>query len=95
MSRSGSCWMGSRGHPLTAEEFHYYLRRIVEVGFGNGVMFGSDQMVWFETLEAVIETIENATYLREEQKRDIFYNNATRFLDLTEEEIQQHYGGKR
>lgn len=80
---------------LPPEEFHHYLRRIVEAGFGNRVMFGSDQMVWPETLEIAIQTIENAEYLSEEQKRDIFYNNAARFLNLSEEEISRHFGNSR
>jgi predicted TIM-barrel fold metal-dependent hydrolase len=35
--------------------------------------------------------IEEAPFLSEEQKRDILYNNATRFLRLREEEIAQHH----
>jgi predicted TIM-barrel fold metal-dependent hydrolase len=31
-----------------------------------------------------IEGIESAKFLTEEQKRDIFYNNAARFLQLEE-----------
>jgi hypothetical protein len=49
-------------------------------------MWGSDQMVWPRAIEVAIETIENAPFLSEEQKRDIFYNNAARFLRFTEEE---------
>jgi hypothetical protein len=77
---------------LPPKEFHYYLKRIVNAGFGNRVMFGSDQMVWPETLEIAIQRIEEAAYLSEEQKRDIFYNNAARFLNLSEKEIARHYG---
>jgi uncharacterized protein len=46
-------------------------------------MFGSDQMIWPETLRVGIEAIESATFLSAEQKRDILYNNAARFLRLT------------
>jgi uncharacterized protein len=45
-------------------------------------MFGSDEMVWPETIRVAIESIESADFLSEEQKRDIFYNNAARFLRL-------------
>ena len=45
-------------------------------------MFGSDQMVWPEALNAAIDTIQNAPGLTEQQKRDILYNNAARFLRL-------------
>jgi hypothetical protein len=68
---------------LPRAEFHAYLRRLVEAGFGRRVMFGSDQMIWPETLRVAIEAIESATFLSAEQKRDILYNNAARFLRLT------------
>ena len=64
----------------------------IEPGFGKRVMFGSDQMVWPETIEVAIQSIEQATFLTPEQKRDIFYNNAARFLRLSEAEIASHTG---
>jgi len=78
-------------YALPPNEFHKYLQRIVEAGFGNRVMFGSDQMVWPETLEVSIQTIENAEYLTRSQKRDILYNNAARFLNLSKETIEEHH----
>ena len=39
-----------------------------------------------------VDAIESAPFLTEEAKRDIFYNNAARFLRLTEEEIARHQG---
>lgn len=73
------------------QAFYRYLRGIVEAGFGNRVMFGSDQMVWPGVLERAITVIEDAPFLSEEQKRDILYNNAARFLRLSEEEIARHH----
>ena len=64
------------------KEFHTYLRRLVEAGFGKRLMFGSDQMFWPESIGMAIENINSANFLTEEQKRDIFYNNAARFLRL-------------
>jgi hypothetical protein len=58
------------------------LRRLVEAGFGKRIMFGSDQMNWPEALPRAIEAIETADFLGQEQKRDILYNNAVRFLRL-------------
>jgi predicted TIM-barrel fold metal-dependent hydrolase len=72
---------------IPREEFHEYLRDLIRVGFGERLMFGSDQMVWPEAIGMAIEGIESATFLSEEQKRDIFFNNAIRFLRLDEEEI--------
>jgi predicted TIM-barrel fold metal-dependent hydrolase len=65
---------------LPREEFHSYLRELMLAGFGKRLLFGSDQMVWPETIEMAIEGIESASFLTEEQKRDIFYNNAVSFL---------------
>jgi predicted TIM-barrel fold metal-dependent hydrolase len=62
--------------------FHEQLRRLVDAGFEKRIMFGSDQMVWPQTIELAIETVESAPFLNEAQKRDIFYNNAARFLRL-------------
>ena len=66
------------------EEFHEYLRALVRAGFGKRLMFGSDQMVWPEGIGRAIEGVESASFLTPEQNRDIFYNNAVRFLRLDE-----------
>jgi len=39
-------------------------------------------MVWPEAVDVAVEAIESADFLSTEQKRDIFYNNAARFLRL-------------
>ena len=61
-------------------------------GFGKRVMFGSDQMVWPETIERVIAKIEAAPFLDERQRLDILYDNAARFLRLGDNEIERHRG---
>jgi predicted TIM-barrel fold metal-dependent hydrolase len=76
---------------LPRAEFHRYLERIVEAGFGRRVMFGSDQMTWPGVIERALETIESAPFLTEEQKRNILYNNAARFLRLTAAQIDAHH----
>ncbi|NNF02817.1 MAG: amidohydrolase family protein [Rhodothermales bacterium] len=75
----------------TRADFLPYLRRIVEAGHGNRVMFGSDQMVWPETIERSIDIIQSAPFLSDGQKRDILYNNAARFLRLSQDEIARHH----
>lgn len=67
---------------LPRKEFYAYLKRIMDAGFGKRVMFGSDQMVWPQAIEVGIKAIEEAPFLSPAQKRDIFYNNAARFLRL-------------
>ena len=79
-------------YAIPRSAFHSYLKSIMEAGFGKRVMFGSDQMNWPGTIEVGIEAITTADFLSEEQKRDILYNNAARFLRLSKEEIAKHYG---
>lgn len=67
---------------IPRKEFHFYLRRLVEAGFGKRILFGSDQMVFPDAIPIAIESIETADFLTPQQKRDIFYNNAVRFLQL-------------
>ncbi len=67
-------------YPL--KEVHGYIQRIVEAGFEDRVMFGTDQMIWPKLMATSIGVIEGATYLTPAQKRDILYNNAARFLRL-------------
>ncbi len=74
------------------DAFYRYLRSIVEAGFGKRVMFGSDQMVWPGVIERAVAVIEEAPFLDPEQKRDILYHNAARFLRLSEDEIARHHG---
>jgi len=71
--------------------FYRYLKAIMDAGYGKRVMFGSDQMIWPGLIEAAIQSIEEAPFLSRQQKRDIFYNNAARFLRLTPEEIAAHH----
>jgi predicted TIM-barrel fold metal-dependent hydrolase len=71
--------------------FYRYLQAIVDAGFTNRVMFGSDHMVWPGTIERAIAVIEEAPFLTAQQKRDVFYNNAARFLRLSKEEIARHH----
>lgn len=67
---------------LTPEEFHAYLQRLMEARLGKRIMFGTDQMIWPETVGMSIDAIESATFLTEEQKQDIYFNNAVDFLKL-------------
>ncbi len=77
---------------LPPKAFHRYLERIVECGFGKRVMFGSDQMIWPGAIECGINAIETADFLTENQKRDILYHNAARFLRFNSEQIARHHG---
>jgi uncharacterized protein len=71
--------------------FYRYLEAIVNAGFTRRIMFGSDQMVWPETIERAIGVINEAAFLSHQQKRDILYNNAARFLRLSKADIARHH----
>ena len=62
--------------------FYDYLKRLIEAGLGKRLMFGSDQMRWPEMIGEGIEAIEKADFLTDQQKRDILYNNAVKFLQM-------------
>ena len=59
-----------------------YIERLVDAGFEDRVMFGTDQLLWPKLMAYSISLIQNADYLTPQQKRDILYNNAARFLRL-------------
>jgi len=62
--------------------FEWYLQRLVDAGFGDRLMFGSDVTTRPQVIAESIEAIESISFLTEEQKRDILCNNAARFLRL-------------
>lgn len=64
------------------EEVNRYIERLVDAGFGDRVMFGTDQLSWPGLMAYSVSVIQNADYLSPAQKRDILYNNAARFLRL-------------
>jgi hypothetical protein len=80
------CWA------IPRKEFYHFLKGLVDAGFGDRIMFGSDQMVWPETIGEGIEAVNTASFLTMEQKAAIFYNNAAKFLGLSDEEIKRHKG---
>jgi predicted TIM-barrel fold metal-dependent hydrolase len=63
-------------------EVNRYIERLVRGGFGDRVMFGTDQLTWPGLMAYSISIVQNADYLTSEQKRDILYNNAARFLRI-------------
>lgn len=74
-------------------EFYSYLQALVDAGFSNRIMFGSDQVFWPEAIGVAVEAIEAAPFLSESQKSDILYHNAARFLELPDSVVQRHVQG--
>ena len=64
--------------------YEYHLKKIISAGFGKRIMFGSDMIIWPDFITHSIEIINETPFLSYEQKADIFYNNAARFLRLEE-----------
>ena len=65
-------------------DFRPYVDIALDCFGPNRLMFGTDQMYWPEGIGLAIEGIESAPFLTAAEKRDIFYNNAVRFLKLEE-----------
>lgn len=59
----GNQWVWPREH------FYRHLRQLVDAGFGDRIMYGSDQMIWPQVIEPAIAVIEEAPFLSEQQKR--------------------------
>lgn len=69
---------------------HDYMEKLFKNGLGKRIMFGSDQMIWPEVIDVAVETVNSADFLTPEQKADIFYNNAARFLQLSPDQVAAH-----
>lgn len=76
---------------IPRKTFHNYLKGLIDAGLEKRLMFGSDAMIWPEVIGLAIEGIDSAPFLTHQQKRDIFYNNAARFLRLSKDEIESHH----
>jgi predicted TIM-barrel fold metal-dependent hydrolase len=74
--------LGALGWGLQRAEFYAYLSALVRAGFGRRVMFGSDHMYWPDLIGRSVDAVDSAPFLSAAQKRDIFHDNAARFLKL-------------
>lgn len=68
--------------PLDQDYAIEFLKAAKRAGYLNRVMFGSDQMVWPYSIEKSIQFLNSLSFLTRQDKEDIFYNNAARFLNL-------------
>ena len=68
---------------LPRAEFYAYLQSLMRAGFGNRLMFGTDQMYWPEGIAMAVDAVSSAPFLSPSEKRDIFYGNAAKFYRLT------------
>jgi predicted TIM-barrel fold metal-dependent hydrolase len=75
-----------------AELLDRFLRLAKEQEVLDRVLFGSDQMRWPETIGTAIQRVKGLDYLTDQEKAAILYDNAARFLRLSEDQIARHHG---
>ena len=64
------------------------LRRLIDAGFGDRIMFGSDT----RAAGPILRRLERIDWLTAAQRRAILYDNAARFLRLDAQTIARHHG---
>lgn len=68
--------------PYTQASLRSFLPAAFEAGFGDRVLFGSDEMVWPDAVSWSIAFIKEAEFLSAEEKRMLLHDNAARFLGV-------------
>ncbi|MCF7569473.1 amidohydrolase family protein [Sabulilitoribacter arenilitoris] len=76
---------------LPKKAFYSALKQLIDAGFGKRIMFGTDQMLWPKAVSIAVKTVNDTPFLSDDEKRDILYNNAARFLELSEKTISLHH----
>jgi predicted TIM-barrel fold metal-dependent hydrolase len=70
--------------PNTQRVVKEFLHNAKQAGYLKRVMFGSDQMIWPYAIEKSIRFLNSLDFLTKQDKEDILYNNAAKFLKLKE-----------
>lgn len=63
------------------------LRRLIDAGFGDRILFGSDNL----PVERITTRLNAIEWLSPQQRRAIYYDNAARFLRLDATTIARHH----
>ena len=74
--------IGILDYAYPEKDFYAYLKRLIDAGMEERIMFGSDNMVWPDAIAVAIERIRHAPFLNARQKQLILHDNATRFLRI-------------
>jgi predicted TIM-barrel fold metal-dependent hydrolase len=77
--------------PIAGDLLEPFLREVKRRRMLDRVMFGSDQMQWPEAIALAIDRVNRLDFLTIEEKQDIFYDNAAKFLELSAAEIARHH----
>ena len=70
-----------------AEAHAAELKRLIDAGFSDRIMFGSDT----RPAAPILRRLEHIGWLTEKQRRAILYDNAARFLRLDAQTIARHH----
>jgi predicted TIM-barrel fold metal-dependent hydrolase len=70
-----------------AETHEAELKRLINSGFGDRIMFGSDTSL----AAPILRRLENVAWLTDKQRRAILYDNAARFLRLDAQTIARRH----
>lgn len=68
-------------------QYEASLRRLIDAGFGDRIMFGSDNL----PIADILARLDRVEWLTAAQRRAILYDNAARFLRLDEATITRHW----
>jgi predicted TIM-barrel fold metal-dependent hydrolase len=68
--------------PLDQRYVTEFLRNAKQAGYLNRVMYGTDQMRWPYAIKKSIDFLNSLDFLTKEDKENILYNNAAKFLRL-------------
>jgi predicted TIM-barrel fold metal-dependent hydrolase len=74
--------VGILDYAYPEKDFYEYLRRLVDAGFEQRILFGSDNMIWPDAIGVAIDRIQRAPFLTRRQKQLILHDNAARFLRI-------------
>jgi len=77
--------------PVGGDLLEPFLREAKRRRMLDRVMFGSDQMRWPEAIGLAIDRVNRLEFLTLEEKQQVFYDNAAKFLGLTADEIARHH----
>ena len=69
------------------EHWEPKVKKLYAEGLGDRLLFGSD---YVGSIRQNLQIIYDLDWLTDRQKRDVYYNNAARFLGLSEEVIRAH-----
>jgi predicted TIM-barrel fold metal-dependent hydrolase len=72
----------------TTEAHDAELKRVIDAGFADRIMFGSDT----RPAGPILRRFEKIDWLTAPQRRAILYDNAARFLRLDAQTIARHHG---